>query len=136
MAYRSRLPRLSKGVRLSPNHPHKEMLMHKRDEPLSPHCFTADAAEGVAQSALSLLTGALQGVVTDLRAVHESLRAPADTDAMAEDEISPVLTLHLRSSIECAIADHLEPAIQTLGEAAIVRSADLQKEWSERRRQQ
>jgi len=89
--------------------------------------FTTNATEGVAQTTLSLLTGALQAVATDLRAVHETL---------AEDARPESLTAHLRSAIECVLSDYLEPATRTLGRAAIATPIEVYEAWEEEERWQ
>jgi hypothetical protein len=97
-----------------------------------PALLTESLSEGVAKSSLSLLTAALQAVVTDLRAVHQTLDDPPDAQAMAEGEIAESLSFQLRAVIESVITDNLGPAIESLGEAAITSAERLHREWQER----
>jgi hypothetical protein len=103
--------------------------MPKHDESVPPLVIATNAAEGIAQTTLSFLTGALQAVATDLRAVHESLSAPGSREGPADDPHPGSLTAHLRSAIECVLADFLEPAIRTLGRAAITTATEAYEEW-------
>lgn len=103
---------------------------------MSAKLFATDISEALAQSSLSFLTGALGSIVTDLRAVYETLGEEEGAEAMAEGDLAPTLTFHLRSAIECTVLDHLMPAIRILGQAAIATTADLEHSEHEEREEE
>jgi hypothetical protein len=70
-----------------------------------------------AQTQLRRIVKELEAIRYRLLGVHATLPAPPQ-DALLADEEEPGVAAALRSAIECALADRLEPAIRALHAAA------------------
>jgi hypothetical protein len=108
--------------------------MKKKGPPLPVAIFATTLPEDAAQTALTHAVAALKGIVTDLRAIYETLGEPYDGEAMSEGELPESPTFFMRSSIECVFDDYLDPLIATLGRAALITPAELERLWQERQR--
>jgi hypothetical protein len=71
-----------------------------------------------AQTQLRRIVQELEAIRYRLLGVHATLPAPLPEDPLAEEAEEPGVAPALRSAIECALADRLEPAIHALQAAA------------------
>lgn len=81
-------------------------------------------AEDVAQEELRRIADGWEQDVKRLREIHGSLPVSPREEAMLLGEADADVSTEVRAAIECVIPDRLEPAIQTLREAATYRPAD------------
>ncbi|HEX5719965.1 MAG TPA: hypothetical protein VF179_27670 [Thermoanaerobaculia bacterium] len=77
--------------------------------------------EDVAQTELHEIATGWERDVDRLRKVHASLPVSPREEAMLLGEEEADVSTEVRSAIECVIPDRIEPAIQTLREAATYR---------------
>lgn len=77
--------------------------------------------EDVVQSELGSMADRWEQDLNRLRQIHSGLPVSPREEAMLLGEADPDVATELRSAIECVIPDRLEPAIQTLREAAAYR---------------
>lgn len=59
----------------------------------------------------------LESLSVRLLEIHESLPASPEEDRMLEAQEEMDVSLHLRSTVECILHDHLRPAIEDLRKA-------------------
>jgi hypothetical protein len=78
-------------------------------------------AEEKAQSELRGIADRWERDVRRLREIHAGLPVSAREEVMLLGEADADVSTEVRSAIECVIPDRLEPAIQTLREAASYR---------------
>jgi hypothetical protein len=71
-----------------------------------------------AQTQLRRIVKELEAIRYRLLGVHATLPAPLEEAPLADEAEEPGLAPALRSAIECALADRLEPAIRALHAAA------------------
>jgi hypothetical protein len=64
-----------------------------------------------------------------LQALEEGLPYPEDSEAMGEWRVPQSVSFALRGILECVLMDDLEPAAQSLQEAADLTPETLYAEW-------
>jgi hypothetical protein len=89
--------------------------------------------EIAAQRVIRWCAAALRTIVVCLKGAHVSLPDPPNAEDMGERRIPESLSFALRGTLECVIADDLEPALASLDEAAALTPAALHSQWLERR---
>ena len=80
-------------------------------------------AEEKAQKELRGIADRWESDVRRLREIHAGLPVSAREEVMLLGEADADVSTEVRAAIECVIPDRLEPAIQTLREAASYRPA-------------
>jgi hypothetical protein len=81
----------------------------------------ASPSEARAQEELRTIAEELKGIETRLRAVHQSVAAPAEAEATQDADDEMDLATEIRTVIDCVLADNLEPAIRDLQAASALR---------------
>ena len=71
----------------------------------------------------------LRQIAICLRGVHASLPDPLDAEDMGEGRIPESLSFSIRGTVECVLADDLEPAIASLEEVWRLTPEDLLDAW-------
>jgi hypothetical protein len=81
----------------------------------------AGGAEALAQQELETMAEEMERFKTRLRAVHQSLAAPAVAEATLDADDATDLATEIRALIDCIFIDRLEPMIRDLQAAAALR---------------
>lgn len=84
----------------------------------------ASASEARAQEELRRIVEELKSTGTRLRAVHQSVAAPAEDEATQDAADEMDLATEIRTVIDCVLADNLEPAIRDLQAVSALRAKD------------
>jgi hypothetical protein len=74
--------------------------------------------EATAQEGLREIVDELKGIERRLKAIHQSLPAPADVETAPEVEDDKDVSTEIRSVIECVLTDSLGPAARDLETAS------------------
>lgn len=89
-------------------------------------------AEADAQSILRTAGEMLQTIKAFLEAAYSDLPDPLNAEDMGEGRVPESLGFSLRGTIEIAIADHLDPLVKLLKQAAKETPARLIRDWQKR----
>lgn len=107
--------------------------MPDRDQcipPSGPPYHPATPDELAAQRVVRWCLSRLRQIVICLRGVHTSLPDPPEAEDMGEGRIPESLSFTIRGTVECALADDLEPAIASLEEVWRLTPEDLLDAWT------
>lgn len=74
-----------------------------------------------AQAKLRTIVAKMESIRDLLRRIYEDVPVSPREEVMLLGEAEPDVATEVRSVIECVLADRIEPAIQTLAEAAAYR---------------
>ncbi len=111
----------------------------EKSNPTRPTFTPKTRDEIAAQRLIRCAAGKLREVAMVLRGVRHSLPelyTAEDAEAQGEHRKPQSLTFALIGSIECILADDIEPAIESLDEAGDLAPAELYEEWRERQEEQ
>ena len=84
-------------------------------------------AEAAAQEQVEAIATELNAIWLRLRHIHDSLPVSPDEGLMLVGEAEVDVSTEVRSTIECVLNDHIEPAIRTLQAAASFQPASVAK---------
>ncbi len=90
------------------------------------------AEEIAAQMIVQCCNSFLKTTRLCLRELEESLIYPEESEAMGEGRVPQSVAFALRGTIECILADDLEPAILSLEEAGEMTPEALYEDWQRR----
>ncbi len=90
------------------------------------------AEETAAQMVVKTCAAFLQTMISTLQALEEGLGYPEDSEDMGEGRVPQSVAFALRGTLECVLADDLEPALKALEEAADLTPEELYVYWQSR----